>query len=154
MASTQGFPRVGPPLRVPASGPRIALQSSTPRAAFTTMALTISSDQVDEMGWRSFENRLAQMIHETDPESRDFIQTSEGGAFLEEACAAAAEHGMEGELATARYVLTAWLLGSDFDTRFPAMAEILVSAMPPSLKAEALEKVTIALLDELETGQQ
>jgi hypothetical protein len=45
----------------------------------------------------------------------------------------AEEYGLETELEQAAYATSAWLLGEDFDARFPAAEEVLSS---PSLASE------------------
>ena len=113
----------------------------------------ISQEQANEIGWRRFEDRIACLLYETDEDARDFIHTPAGRDFLADACAAASQFGLTAQIEVAQYVLTAWLLGSDFESRYPAMAEILTSTLPPAQKAEALEMVMVTLLEQLERGQ-
>ena len=69
-------------------------------------------------------------------------------------CRKAAGYGLTAELEIARYVIAAWLLGADFDTRFEAIAQILATdRMSPAGKAEAIERISLAVLGSLEAGR-
>lgn len=114
------------------------------------MALTVQPHQLQLLGESHFVNKLRGILLEGagDPAAtRAELSSAQGEAALRSQIAAARRHGMASELDIARYVITAWLLGPDFDTRFPAMAEVLASArLTPSQKAEALERITETLL--------
>jgi hypothetical protein len=49
------------------------------------------------------------------------------------------------------YVITAWLLGVDFDTGFPAAENVLTAAVPGEMKAKFLEDWTHQLFESLES---
>ncbi len=114
------------------------------------MTLTIHPHQVQRLGEGHFVNKLRGILLEgaNDPAAtRAELVSPQGEAALRAQIAAARRHGMASELDIARYVITAWLLGPDFDTRFPAMAEVLASdRLTRSQKAEALERITETLL--------
>jgi hypothetical protein len=59
-------------------------------------------------------------------------------------------YGCEDEQDVAAYVITAWLLGTDFDTRFPAAHDVLTSSLSGKMKARFLEQWTKEMLQELE----
>ena len=114
------------------------------------MPLTVHPHQFQHLGESHFVNKLRGILLEgaSDPAAtRAEMASPQGEAALRAQIASARRHGMASELDIARYVITAWLLGPDFDTRFPAMAEVLASdRLTPSQKAEALERITETLL--------
>lgn len=92
--------------------------------------------------------RLAGLIHAS---SRGVITDApELFEKIQMQCARAALYGFVSELDVARYVISAWILGADFDERFAAAREILVSQnLTPTQKSEALELLANAVLTEL-----
>ena len=85
----------------------------------------ISSDQWKQMGRDSFDARLIAIIRRNHPEQAqkmDFAAVV--GAFHRQA-AKAKQYGLTDEHSAATYVYTAWLMGEEFDTRIPAVAQIL-----------------------------
>lgn len=99
----------------------------------------ISSEQWNQMGRDSFDARLIAIIRRNHPEQAakmDFAQVV--NAFRRQA--AKAEHyGLHDEHSAATYVYTAWLMGEEFDTRIPAVAQILADRrMKSTEKATAL----------------
>lgn len=101
-----------------------------------------------------FERRLAQIIIEADPSASKALSNDKGRAELRAQCGKARGYGLTTEIEIARYVITAWLMGLDFDTKFPAMAEILNSGyLSPAEKAEAIEKLTVMVLSTLKNGK-
>lgn len=102
------------------------------------------------LGESRFVNKLRSILQEgaVDPAgTRAELNSLEGEVALRDQIAACRRHGLSSELDLARYVITAWLLGPDFDTRFPAMAEVLASdRLTPSQKAQALERITETLV--------
>lgn len=59
-------------------------------------------------------------------------------------------YGCEDEQDAAAYVITAWLLGTDFDARFPAARDLLRSSLSGKMKARFLEEWTKEIFQELE----
>jgi len=117
------------------------------------MAIAFNQHQMGRLSDRRFEQRLIQLLCRADPAAGRAFQAPDGLAELRRQCAKARRFGMQAELDIARYVITAWLLGPDFDERFPAMAEILGSdRISASQKAEAIERVSVAVLTELAEG--
>lgn len=118
------------------------------------MSLSFQSAQFDDLARCRFESRLTAVIVETCPGAKGQIDTPEGQQMLRRQCQRASRYGLVAELDVARYVVTAWLLGTDFDERFPAMAEILNSeSLRPAQKAETIELVCTAVLAELAQGR-
>ncbi len=116
--------------------------------------LTLTSHQLDLIGDSRFRSRLGDLLLESVPDSRGVINTPEGQLTLREQCAKARSYGLSAELDVANYVISAWMLGVDFDTRFPAMHEILLSPqLTASEKASLITQVTSVVLSELEKGQ-
>lgn len=109
--------------------------------------------ELDALAGARFERRLVELLCEEDPAAADTLGTQAGMRMLREQCGKARRYGLHGELDVARYVITAWLLGPDFDQRFPAMAEVLnASALAPAQKAEAIQRVALATLQGLAEG--
>ena len=85
----------------------------------------ISSEQWTQLGRDSFDARLIAIIRRNHPDQAakmDFASVV--GAFHRQA-AKAQRYGLTDEHAAATYVYTAWLMGEEFDTRIPAVAQIL-----------------------------
>ena len=85
----------------------------------------ISSEQWTQLGRDSFDARLIGIIRRNHPEQAakmDFASVI--GAFHRQA-AKAQHYGLTDEHSAATFVYTAWLMGEEFDTRIPAIAQIL-----------------------------
>jgi len=99
----------------------------------------ISREQWKQLGRDSFDARLIAIIRRNHPEqarTMDFAATV--GAFHRQA-AKALHYGLTDEHSAATYVYTAWLMGEEFDTRIPAVAQILNDRrMKAAEKARAL----------------
>ena len=99
----------------------------------------ISSEQWTQLGRDSFDARLIGIIRRNHPEQAakmDF--TSVVGAFHRQA-AKALHYGLTDEHSAATFVYTAWLMGEEFDTRIPAIAQILADKRMKAIeKAKAL----------------
>lgn len=115
--------------------------------------MKISQAQLDSMGEERFLNRMVDILAEDDPSAPKTLNTPEGRSVLRQQYEKAQAYGLVTELDAARYIITAWTLGIDFDTRFPAMREILTAPnLTPSQKADAIEQVTKALMETLRQG--
>ena len=99
----------------------------------------ISSAQWKQMGSDSFDARLLAIIRRNHPEqARTMDLAATVGAFHRQA-AKALHYGLTDEHSAATYVYTAWLMGEEFDTRIPAVAQILSDRrMKATEKARAL----------------
>ena len=117
--------------------------------------LKLTPHQLDAIAESRFRQRLSDLLLESMPDSRGVIDTPEGQQSLTEQCANARSYGMRTELDIANYVITAWLMGRDFDTRFPAMKEILASLeLTPTQKSSLITQVSSVVLCELQKGKR
>jgi hypothetical protein len=99
----------------------------------------ISSEQWSQMGRDSFDARLITVIRRNHPDQAAKLDKATlVGAFRRQQ-AKAAHYGLTDEHSAATYVYTAWLMGEEFDTRIPAVAQILADRrMKAPEKAKAL----------------
>jgi hypothetical protein len=99
----------------------------------------ISSAQWKQLGRDSFDARLIAIIRRNHPDQArrmDFASVVE--AFHRQA-AKAQHYGLTDEHSAATFVYTAWLMGEEFDTRIPAVSQILTDKrMKAADKARAL----------------
>jgi hypothetical protein len=115
--------------------------------------LSISQEAMDRMGEAAYLERIIQGIASSDPAADAELHTPEGRRELCEQFEKAHTYGLTTELELGRYIVTAWLLGTDFDTKFPAMQQILTHPeMSPSQRAEAIEQTAIVFLETLRDG--
>jgi len=99
----------------------------------------IYCEQWTQLGRDSFDARLIAIIRRNHPDQAakmDFASVV--GAFHRQA-AKAQRYGLTDEHSAATYVYTAWLMGEEFDTRIPAIAQILNDKRMKAIeKAKAL----------------
>src|SRR5690349_5392044 len=101
----------------------------------------------------SFESRLVAFLHDTFPDSLE-IPLDELHQVIQRLLAKAQGYGFADEAPTAIYVTTAYMLGENFDTEFPAATEILTNLhVSAEKKADWLENWTRRLFEALEEGQ-
>ena len=118
------------------------------------MTITFSQVQIGQLADQQFERRLVGVLAQSDPQATEAFATPDGMNELRQQCIKARTYGLESELDIAKYVLSAWLLGQDFDVRFPAIQEFLrTDRLGPSQKAEAIERITLSILAELNEGR-
>ena len=116
--------------------------------------LTINEAQLSNIADSLFEQKFVRFLHEQAPDSIGAIETPEGRAILRDQIASARRYGFNSEADLSTYILTAWLMGPDFNVRFPAMTEVLESkSLSPSEKAEALSQISTMVLGELADGR-
>ena len=109
--------------------------------------LQLRQDQFDSLAASWFERRLVKVIDDNLPGKHPDVSADAGNAFLREQMVQARRYGLVAELDVARFVITAWLLGANFDTRLPAFAEILNDPqLTPSQKSKAIELIASDLL--------
>jgi hypothetical protein len=97
-----------------------------------------------------YEDRLYEFLCEEFPEAKD-EPPDELRAEIHRQVEKAKGYGLESEQDVATYMTSAWMLGKEFDTEFPAANEILISPLRTSeMKAEALAKLTERLFLALE----
>jgi hypothetical protein len=115
--------------------------------------LEFSSQQISAIGESRFQERLLEFLLKNQPDTQGVLDTTEGKKTLAEQCSKARHYGLSTELALANYVITAWLLGADFDTRFPAMNEILSDPTTDGTqKSELIAQIASLVLGKLEAG--
>ena len=114
------------------------------------MSFQFTSAQLDRMAELRLEDHLRSFIVEGSQDRQATyaeLTSPEGAAEIRRQVARARSYGFTAELDLARYVISAWLLGVDFDTRLPAMAQILADTrLTPAQRAEAIQQVTTTLL--------
>ncbi|MDD5297912.1 MAG: hypothetical protein PHU46_13470 [Rhodocyclaceae bacterium] len=93
--------------------------------------LTISADQMQNLGHTRFIARLMEVLRLAFPEDPP-EDTREVRQTLEEVIARAHHHAIFQDRDVARYVCLAYMLGADFDTRFPAARSILEDQTRPA----------------------
>ncbi|QHT71201.1 hypothetical protein GXP67_33390 [Rhodocytophaga rosea] len=100
-----------------------------------------------------FEERLVSYLYETFPDAQD-IPNEQMLSTVLNLLEKASHYGFEAEDDQAVYIVTAYLLGVDFDNEFPAAAHILTDpAFSAAEKAEQLQTWTQELLKTLEEEQ-
>ena len=112
--------------------------------------IRLSDSQLNRLSQGNFADRMALLLHEKYPDELPDPADPELRIFIQSQSDKARRHGFCKEREIATYVLTAWILGVDFDTAMPAVAECLATpTMPPAQKADWLEAYTVTLLDTL-----
>jgi hypothetical protein len=101
----------------------------------------------------TFEDRLLAFLHETFPDSLE-MREGELQRAVRRLLEKATGYGFSTESEIAVYVTTAYLLGENFDTEFPAASDMLLSPEYASYqKADFLQTWTRHLFDTLEGGE-
>jgi hypothetical protein len=115
--------------------------------------ITFRKDQLDALSRnqeKRFVDRLVAFLQQQFPDAAA-EPANKLRPGVEEQTRKAGKYGLELEQEQAVYVTSAWLLGADFDTRFPAAAEVLPS---PQLSGEEkrawLEEWTQEMFNRLE----
>ena len=117
------------------------------------MILQISEAQMEAMARERFLDRVTAILADSYPGSRAGLASGDTREVMRAMYAKARGHGFTVELDLARYIITAWILGIDFDTRYPAMAELLaLQTLSPAQKSEAVEQMTTTLMEMLNEG--
>jgi hypothetical protein len=115
--------------------------------------MQLNAQQMQTMAESNFENRLVETIARDRPEAKAALTSVDGKQVLREQVALARGYGLASELDVARFVITAWLLGPGFDTKFPAMNQVLTAPqLPPEQKSDFIERICSAVLIELQAG--
>lgn len=93
--------------------------------------LTISANQMQNLGHTRFIGRLMEVLRLAFPDDPP-EDTPEFKAILEGVIERAHHHAIFQDRDVARYVCLAYMLGADFDTRFPAARSILEDETRPA----------------------
>lgn len=114
--------------------------------------LRIRKEQMDafqQAAERSYRIRLVHFLRQQFPDAAECEETSLTQEVGEQVLKARS-YGFLTERQIANYVISAWLLGRDFDTEFPVVQQMLGSELPPDEKSGSLEQFTTELFHQLE----
>jgi hypothetical protein len=112
--------------------------------------LAISNSQFTKMGEASFIERMKEVLLETVPAAVRAIPPAELDAEILRQVHRADTYGLRSEASAAIYVVTAWMLGLDFNTRFEDVHATLGSRwLTQAQKSEWLQSFTVELLKAL-----
>ena len=100
--------------------------------------LRFSQEQLAAFGDDAFAEQLTDFLRERFPDAAAQEQIDRGHSY-----------GLHSQRQLAVYVTTAWLLGADFDTKFPAAEEMLSSHRSGSAKQQWLSEFTQELFKSL-----
>lgn len=97
---------------------------------------------------RVYKMRLVRFLQDQFPDAAEcnHATLAEGTG---EQIAKARTHGFLTEWQIATYVMSAWLLGGDFDREFPAVEQMLGLNLTPAEKSNWLEQFTKDIFDQL-----
>jgi hypothetical protein len=116
--------------------------------------LVINTEQLgtlDKVAEADFVGRAATFLIESFPEAAN-LPAEELVAAVGRQIDKAKGYGLASERQAAAYLISAWLLGEDFDSRFPAARIALsVTDMSADEKAKWLEEWTVELFRTLES---
>jgi len=111
------------------------------------MAFRLSGEQIEALSRLLFESRLIELISREQPDARAELESPSGREELRRQCGKAQRYGLTRSADVARYVITAWLMGPDFDETFGAMREVLQSReLNAAQKAQEISQISVAVL--------
>ena len=114
--------------------------------------LSFNRHQVATIGRGSFVQRMRQVLTQRFPADASLIASALFEQQVLELVQRAQRYGLCDEQSAAIFVVTAWLLGTDFDTRWPDLHAMLVRPDLLALqKSAALEAFATNLLQHLGT---
>jgi hypothetical protein len=114
------------------------------------IVFTISNEQMSKLGQALFEERMVRLIREDYPEHAAAFTDQALTAEIWRQAGRAQGYGLEDEQAVATYVMTAWLLGPEFDL-VPAMVQVLnAPELSAASKAKALRDFTLSVFAALD----
>lgn len=109
-----------------------------------------TKNQWSELGRLTFERRVIDIIRLRYPVQSHDLTDEVLGAVITVQAKRAVEYGLVDEQSATAYVLTAWLLGEDFDTRIPILQQVLLAHdLTAAEKSKALTDFTLAAFDAL-----
>ena len=111
--------------------------------------LKIRETQVEQLA--PFRRRMRDLLRQHFADARA-MSARKLDAAISRQTRAARSHGLWTERQLAVYILTAFLLGEEFDTRFPAAGSVLDSTLPPDAKVGWLEQWSKEILHTLTEG--
>jgi hypothetical protein len=117
--------------------------------------MKLRKDQLDALNRQQeidYQVRLTDFLREQFPDAAqeplNRLRAEVGAQIVR-----ARSYGLFTEQEIANYVLSAWLLGQDFDQEFPAAREVLMAPISGNMKSVFLEKWTEELFKTLEEGK-
>jgi hypothetical protein len=111
---------------------------------------TFNAGQMQRIGEQSFLTRMREILAEQFPDQQAYLASPEFEPTVLALVDRAATYGLADEQSAATFVLTAWLLGAEFDTDFPGLQQLLAQDDLTALqKCAALERFAQTLLDDL-----
>lgn len=115
--------------------------------------LTARPEQFRQLGMSIYVERMRAYLHEIFPESKG-ISRKVLGQMIEDLTERAAGYKLVLETHVAAFIAAAWILGMDFDEKFPGAQEVLLDyEMDCGAKAEWLWDFIVAAAGTAEDGQ-
>jgi hypothetical protein len=114
--------------------------------------LNIREEQLESFnqhGTHDYELRLAKFLQDRFADAAQ-EPTDKLHPHVAEQIEKAREYCLLSEQQVAVYVISAWLLGRDFDTEMLAVREVLTAPIPGDAKTHFLRQLTIQIFKELE----
>jgi hypothetical protein len=117
------------------------------------MSLILGAKQFDQLGRRGFEQRLMKLIRDAYPAESAAVSDSDLARQIWTQVVRARRYGLTDDQSAATFVMTAWLMGIDFDLRVPAITQILnAPELSARSKSQALADFTQVLFARLEAS--
>lgn len=115
--------------------------------------MILTNQQLSEIGILGIENRLRRLISTEDASINDVSKVDFRNS-LSDLIDKAAGYGLITEQQVAAFCLTAWRIGIDFDTIFPAANSILMAeGYSSDARAEGLLNWSLSLISALKTSE-
>ncbi|MBT9489207.1 MAG: hypothetical protein IV093_17015 [Rubrivivax sp.] len=113
--------------------------------------LNINDEQFQRIGLESFVSRIRTILAHRFPADAALIASRDFEVSVVALIDRAEGYGLSDGQSAAIFAVTAWLLGADFDTRYPELQALLQRCdLSSKQKAVALEVFTTHLLQTLE----
>lgn len=117
------------------------------------MPISVSKEQLNQLSDTTMAKKVEDVLRLEFKEGIEAIAPTELRQVVLEQIQVARKYGLTTELNVANFVVTAWVLGLEFDTNIPAANECLTNAeMTQDDKAVWLEQFTNVMLTKLAEG--
>lgn len=117
------------------------------------MPILVNKEQLDQLSDTTMAQKVEDVLRLEFNEDVEALDRKELSKIIHEQIQLAREYGLTRELNIATFVVTAWVLGLEFDTQIPAANECLTNEdMTQDDKATWLEQFTNVLLTKLAEG--
>jgi len=117
--------------------------------------LNLSHRQLNRIGTGTFSARVQAAVAQQFPDQAAALPEEAFAKEVEDLVQRAGAYGLTDERSAAVFVVTAWLLGEDFDAQYPELKALLqVKALLPMQKSAAMEAFATTLLDALESASK